>query len=248
MNWWQRLFGSRNAGRPAKNNSFAKHSADDLIASLKHSNAAIRLKAAVELHRHAGDATVEALITALQDSDPEVRGAAAESLRLICDPRAVPPLALLLETDTEHTPVYNAINALGYIRSPEAIAALVSALDRRKGDLGTLALQLGEARATAAVEPLLRLLQEGTPYQRRHAVTALAKIGDTRALQPLEEALNDSDEGVRERVRSVTESAARRLWCVNCGDWASLAYDPSECGRCGKENVTEMKIPFRFRQ
>lgn len=247
MGFFKSLFGRGAA--PAREEA----SADELIASLANSNAATRLNAVIELHRHPGEASASALIAALKDEDAEVRAAAAESLRLLRDPRAVPPLIEVLETDSEHTPVYNAIKALGYIRTPESISALVSALHRGKGDASALAFELGEARAAAAVEPLIRLLQNGTAYQRKQAVTALAQIKDTVALEPLERALEDSDEGVRDRVRSVTEPPAKRLWCAICGDWADASFSqvgegPPTCARCGKQNVTEMHLPLRFRQ
>lgn len=173
-----------------------------LMISLQDPDSVIRRKAAVELHRHPGEIVVSSLIRALKDPTPDVRGAAAESLRLLHDPRAVEPLIELVETDAEDGPVYYAINALGDIRTSRAIEALVFALNQRKGDLSTLAFQLGEARARGAVESLIQLLRDGTPYQRRHAAMALGSIGELAAVEPLEEALHDSDEGVRERARN----------------------------------------------
>lgn len=228
-----------------------KEQAQDLIAALGHSNSSTRLEAAVDLHQYPGEATVSALIAALAYGDAEVRAATAESLRLLRDPRAVQPLIQVLESDTEHTPVYNAIRALGYIRTPESIAALVSALDHGKGDTSALAFELGEARAVAGVDALIRLLQNGTAYERKQAVTALARIGDSRALEPLARTLEDPDDTVRERVRSVTEGPSRRLWCAICGDWADASFsqeEPRTCAQCRKENVTEMDLPFRFRR
>ncbi len=203
MSIWKRLFGKRERESFTTlglSGSAPSGEVSSLIEFLQDSDSSVRLKAAVELHRYPGEPTVSALIKALKDKDPEVRGAAAESLRLIRDHRAVEPLIEVLERDTENSPVYYAINALGYIRTPRSVEALVSALDRGKGDVSTLAFQLGEARAREAVEPLIRLLREGTPYQRRHAAMALGNIGDTRALEPLKEALSDSDKGVRERA------------------------------------------------
>lgn len=59
---------------------------------------------------------------------------------------------------------------------------------------------LGESKETAAVEPLIRALQEpGRPWQWRcEVVWALGEIGDRRAVEPLIEALSDSSRRVAE--------------------------------------------------
>jgi HEAT repeat protein len=197
MGIFNRLFGGGKGSATAPKSSSQEL---DLVRKLEHQDSEIRFKAAVELSRHPGEVTVTALIKALKDSDPEVRGCAAESLRLLGDPRAVEPLVDVLETDTEHNPAYSAVLALGEIGTPRAVEALISALDRRKGDLSTIASQLGKLKASGAVDALIKLLEDGTEYQRRHAVMALGKIGDRKAIEPLKRALNDADEGVRERA------------------------------------------------
>lgn len=191
------IFRSRKDRVPAQ----SAPSGPSLIRSLQDLNPDERRRAAIELHQYPGDATVEALIKALKDNEPEVRACAAESLRLLGDTRAVNPLIQILESDTKHNPVHFAILALGRLRTPKAIAALVFALERGKGDhLGTIASQLGEARAADGVDVLIKLLGTGSDYPRRHAVVALEKIGDKRAIEPLKRALEDPDEGVRERA------------------------------------------------
>jgi HEAT repeat protein len=193
-------------GTPDVEKMVAKGDVEGLIKALEDQEAKTRLKAAGELYQFPGDATVTALIKALKDSDPEVRGCAVESLRLLGDSRAVEPLIEVLETDTEHTPLYYAINALGELHTARAVEALISALETRKGDLSSLVFQLGENRAIGAVDALIMLLEGGTDYQRRHAVMALGKIGSRRAVEPLKKALNDTDEGVRERAARALES------------------------------------------
>src|ERR1019366_869919 len=50
---------------------------------------------------------------------------------------------------------------------------------------------------TPAVEPLIAYLKHQDQWARLMAAAALGKMGDMRALGPLEQALSDSDEGVR---------------------------------------------------
>lgn len=208
MSWWSKLFGSRPKPEPTRTNPRAESSGEvsRLISALQHEDTRTRLNAAMDLYHHPGEATVTALVKALKDPDPEVRGCAAESLRLLRASSAVGPLIEVLETDSEHGPKYYAIKALGYIRTPSAVQALVSALERRIGDLSELAFQLGELRAKAAVDALIRLLEDGTPYQRVHAAIALGSIGDRGALGPLERALSDPDDNVRENVAKALKS------------------------------------------
>ena len=56
------------------------------------------------------------------------------------------------------------------------------------------------------MDALIKLVEDGTAYERRHAVMALGKIGDRRAVEPLRRALGDIDEGVRERAAQALES------------------------------------------
>jgi HEAT repeat protein len=157
------------------------------------------------LAKHRGDEVLQALVGALKDSDETVRVYAVGTLQDLGDIRAVEPLIEVLATDTARQPCYYAAKALGRFKTPRAIAGMVSALESQRGDLSELALQLGEVRAREAVEPLCKLVEGsggGTAYARRHAVMSLARIGDRKALPALMKALNDQDEGVRDRAKS----------------------------------------------
>jgi len=177
-----------------------------LIAELNNNpDSKVRLKAAIELSRNPSEHSTSALIKGLKDSAADVRGCCAESLRMLKDSRAVEPLIEVLLTDTQHDPVYYAAKALGTLRTPRAIEAMICALEQRKGDISELCLQLGEVRAKAAVEPLIGAVKDRenvSAYARRHAVMALEKIGDPGAKEALQFALHDSDEGVRTRAEN----------------------------------------------
>ena len=55
----------------------------------------------------------------------------------------------------------------------------------------------GALKTPAAVSPLGKVLNEGTPELRQHAVHALSEIGTAGAMQALEHAVEDSDRDVR---------------------------------------------------
>ena len=96
--------------RPKVNQPSAKPAPSEevaeLIAALDDEDAQVRLKAAIELYHHPGEATIAALTKVLKDNDLEVRGCAAESLRLLGDRRAVEPLLEMLKTEPEDSRAY----------------------------------------------------------------------------------------------------------------------------------------------
>jgi HEAT repeat protein len=157
------------------------------------------------LGKHRGDDVLEALVRALKDSDEKVRLYAIGTVQDVGDARAVEPLIEVLMTETARQPCYYATKALARFKTPRAIAGMVSALEKQKGDLSELAFQLGEVGAKEAVDALCKLAESSgdeMAYARRHAVMSLGNIGDRRAIPSLRKALNDKDDGVRERAKT----------------------------------------------
>lgn len=79
------------------------------------------------------------------------------------------------------------------------------------------------------VRKSLSLLQDKDPHQRRAAAENLASLGDSRALEPLAEALTDRDPSVRKSVAAALEklgwaNTLRRQvhLAVAAGDWDKL--------------------------
>ena len=191
------------------------------------------------------------LLAALKGNDEGKQCQAIEELRLIRDARAVDPLIEILERNASHEPVYYAIQALAAIGTKPAVQALITALERKKGDLSTLAMCLGDLQAGGATDGLIRLLEGGTEYQRRHAAMALGKVGESKGIAPLEKALNDADEGVRERAGEAlatlrkrypapppqTSSArAKKEICASCRqDFTGQDRWGLQCARCPAE-------------
>ncbi|MGH9944811.1 MAG: HEAT repeat domain-containing protein, partial [Pyrinomonadaceae bacterium] len=72
----------------------------------------------------------------LNNGDARVRERAALATGRIGDPRAVGPLAFLIEKDPDEDVRRMAAFALGEIEAPEAARALLAALARKEGDAG----------------------------------------------------------------------------------------------------------------
>ncbi len=98
-----------------------------------------------------------------------------------------------------------AASALGKIKDPQAVPALIKALQDPKGYVRRRAASaLGEIKDPRAVEPLIHALPDPESYVRRKAAAALGKFNDSRAVEPLVKALRDKESEVRaEAVRSL---------------------------------------------
>ena len=118
-----------------------------------------------------GEPAVESLIQALKDNNPEIRENAAHALGKIGDERAVGPLVMIMNDPDEKLPPRE-----------NAILAL--------GEIGE-----------PAVEPLIHAMENENPQIRARAAEALSKIGDERAIEPLNRALHDKYGMVRDAAR-----------------------------------------------
>jgi hypothetical protein len=124
--------------------------------------------------------SVEALLKALGDKDPEVREEAVYSLVDIRDERVIVHLTQVLLNDTDEEVRESAAEALGDLRDKRGIAPLVEAL--RDKDTGV----------------------------RESAVDALGEIGGDEVISPLMDALRDEDEDVREAAADALEDITGR--------------------------------------
>ena len=111
---------------------------------------------------------VEPLIQTLKDHDPTVRKAAVNALGQLGDRRATDPLISLLKDNASITPqgipikvCCESASALGDIRDPRAVPALIEALDGWEArDCAVYAL--GEIGDSRALEPLIKILLTGS--------------------------------------------------------------------------------------
>jgi HEAT repeat protein len=184
------------------------------IKKLKDPTAAVRL-AAVEKLRSRHDArAVDPLIACLADQDADVRKAVIEALGEFNDPRAIEPLITCLATDDRQTIIdalgklgrarsgdrlisrlqnkdtapYMAaavIEALGGLRYPPAVDALLPSLASETDEISNAAIDALSQIGVPAVEPLIAALKDPKAQVRERAAEALGRIGDARAVEPL---------------------------------------------------------------
>jgi HEAT repeat protein len=184
------------------------------IKKLKDPAPAARL-AAIEKLRSRHDArAVEPLMACLADQDADVRKAVIEALSEFNDPRAIEPLIACLTTDdrqaiiaafeklgraragdrliahlqSKETPPYMSaavIEALGDLRYPPAVDALLPCLANESSEISNGAIDALSRIGAPAVEPLIASLKDPKAQVRARAAEALGGISDARAVEPL---------------------------------------------------------------
>jgi len=122
--------------------------------------------------------------------DAEVRKAAAEALRNIGSPKAIPALIeALKDKDAEMRKA--AAEALGLIGSPEAVPALIEALQDKDAEVREDAAEaLGKIGSPEAVPALIKALKDKDVWVRKAAAKALGNIGSPEAIPALIKALD----------------------------------------------------------
>lgn len=195
------------------------------LRQLRSQNWEIRQRAIEQLGNSGNVQAVEPLISALKDPHNNVRQAASEALGKIIDKRSVEPLISLL-IDKDSNVRDSAVEALGNIGDTRAIEPLITLLNdkyhyvRRKAAeaLTSLGWQPGNSTqraqraialkeweeaiclGEAAVDSFISVLKDKESYVRKHAVDALGKIGDSRAVGPLTTLLSDEQSSIRKAV------------------------------------------------
>jgi HEAT repeat protein len=200
------------------------------IAALKDEDWAIREEAAMTLGTLRDPRAVAPLASMLRDRDRAVRDAAIGALLAIGEPAVTilgdcltDPLLTVQESASSvlatiadarvltqlmaalASPDWivrmHAAKALGRIRDPGAIGALVPRLQDSVKAVREEASAALAAIGEAALPSLLAALTDSEWLVRLHAVEALGKTGSTEAVMPLLSALfNDQDRAVREDV------------------------------------------------
>ena len=170
-----------------------------LITSLKDWElvAEEALKALVKI----GVFAVDPLIATLKDVNSYSRLRAARALGMIKDKRATETLISILKDVGEESHIRaSAAYALGEIKDSRAVEPLIADLmntGRGSFDKDAAAEALGEIGAPAVEYLILAMKDEAA---RSHAIKALGKTKDPRAVDPLISALEDKAQGVRFRA------------------------------------------------
>jgi HEAT repeat protein len=204
-----------------------------LRAAARDQEAVVREAVAEASESLLGRATKEdvpTLATALKDTEPFVRLAAARALGKVGSVSVAPDLIAALK-DPDPFVRLNAGRALGEVASisvtPEALAALKETARDKDPDVRGAALEACERllvdRATKEDLPaLLAALKDAEPFVRRLAVRALGKVGSIsvspEVLAALKEGAKDKDPDVR--------GAATQAWETIPPSLINLALDP----------------------
>ncbi|WP_447974905.1 HEAT repeat domain-containing protein [Nitrospira sp. Kam-Ns4a] len=156
---------------------------DRLMIALGSADWIVRMHTAQALGRIGEPRAVPRLLPLLNDKVKAVRVEAAQALVRIGPPAVAPLLAAL--THGEWLVRLHAVEALGKLKSPEAVEPLLRVLfnDRDPAVREDSVRSLGEIGDVRAVEFLLLVMRD--PGLRAPAVEALGKIGDRRAVPAL---------------------------------------------------------------
>ena len=181
------------------------------IGKLKDADPAVRQKAAESLGGSRSSRAIEPLIAAHQDTYPGVQGSAATALGEIKDPRAVEPLMAALRDAVKYgqptkgpDDLYSindqqrlrldvakqASDALGNLGAPALLDLMAAFRDK---DLREYALSGLVKMGSPAVDALAAAMKDPDADVRWQAANALGDIKDTRAVEPLIEALQVKD-------------------------------------------------------
>lgn len=191
------------------------------IRKLKSSDVRVRIEAMKKLGEAREVSAVGPIADMLEDDERAVRAAAAQTLGKIGRPSAIPYLIDMLMKERSWDLRHEAVEALRQIGDPAAVNELLVTIEGNNPDQGLQQIaawalkEFGWEQLTAAqqamvtilrdewdqlpaigspaVDAILAAMRTGTPRVRREAVTALGKIGDTRALGALQDLLNDAD-------------------------------------------------------
>jgi HEAT repeat protein len=149
----------------------------------------------------AGDPkTIDALIGALNDSDPEVRQMVVTTLSRMRDPRIVTALLPLLK-DSNAEVREQAVFALARSGDARAITAVAGMIDDASPDVRQQAVHLlGRSRNPDALPALTKALKDSSPDVRQQAAFGLGQLRNPNAVDALIEALKDSSPDVREQA------------------------------------------------
>ena len=147
-------------------------------AQLKSGDPEQRREAAMKLSRLEGSAATSALVSALTDASPLVRGAVVASLGEREDPSVASPLAARLTSDKDAFVRKTAAYALGRFSGTERTAALLASLQDKDPEVrGAAAVSLGDHAELTAVVPLAAALSDKSAFVRAQTARALGVNG-----------------------------------------------------------------------
>ncbi|MEO5888577.1 MAG: HEAT repeat domain-containing protein [Anaerolineales bacterium] len=181
-----------------------------LLDALQGEYFTVRARAALALGRISDANALHPLLAALKDPEDEVRIAACLALGFFKEPSTFDEITNVLLDDPKIEVRQAAAKSLGNTAHPAAVPYLMEALHdsfwwyEREYSAADL-LHAIEKMNGAAVEPLIKALEDKEGTVRKFAATLLGKLGDPRAIEPLGMTLYDMHHDVG---RAAAESLA----------------------------------------
>ncbi len=168
----------------------------ELVRQLQSSDKSERLAAVARLRRLGGPESAGALVLVLADPDPEVRGAAADALRVIGADATEPVIHYLATWPGPFEPLHAEL--LGTLKYESGVDILLRHRDSAApATRAAVASALGRIGNPRALPGLLDLLRDLAAPVRIAAARSLAELGDESAVNPLVDELRDDDPAMR---------------------------------------------------
>jgi len=174
-----------------------------LLDALQGEYFTVRARAALALGRIGDAKALPPLLAALKDSEDEVRIAACLALGFFKEPSTFDDITNVLLDDLKIEVRQAAAKALGNTAHPAAVPYLMEAL--RDSFWWYEREYAIEKMNGAAVDPLIKALEDKEGTVRKFAAILLGKLGDPRAIEPLRMTLYDMHHDVG---RAAAESLA----------------------------------------
>jgi len=187
--------GLRSAAVSSLAHSQAPQATKAILGALSDADARVRSAAATAAGSHQGDAIVDSLIKLLRDPDVGVVIGACGSLGVLDAEKAVGTIRELQSAEDTRvaSTAIDALKAIGAVTNLEAARAKLGMARLATDELGALA----EARDKTVVPKLITEMQSNQKTNRSYTdqlVKVLGDIGDTQAVEPLIELLNQRSE------------------------------------------------------
>ena len=172
-----------------------EQSISPLAQALREESSDVRKATAEVLGEFNDPGSVENLIEALKDENPEVQMASKRALLKLGEYAVEPLIRAMGRGDSAIRK--NVSEVLGEINDPRAINPLIELLEDENHEVQMASRWSLIKMGGQAVEPLIRAVRRGGSTIRRNASEALGEIKDSRAVGSCIAALKDRDSEVR---------------------------------------------------
>jgi HEAT repeat protein len=158
-----------------------------LVHALEFDTPPVRAAAAAALARVEESQALTPLLRALDDRDPWVRYFALRSIGAFENPVVLPAVFALLERDPAGQVRLAAIDALGRLDAPDAVATLQALSVSPEADIARAAIRALALTHDAAAKPALEsLIRAAETWRRLEAVVAIGARGGAEAASTLQ--------------------------------------------------------------